>query len=60
MKEPRVLIVDDDENVCLSLEKMFSAWGMMAESLTNPRLIAKVIQKRFYNTAVLILEINWY
>jgi FixJ family two-component response regulator len=53
MKEPWVLIVDDDENVCLSLEKMFSAWGMMAESLTNPRLIAKVIQKRFYNIVLL-------
>ena len=42
MNEPWVLIVDD-EKVCLSLEKIFSAWGMMAESLTNPRFVAKCV-----------------
>jgi DNA-binding NarL/FixJ family response regulator len=45
----RVLIVGDDKQLCECLQEMFSSWGMAAESVANPLLVADVIRQTFYH-----------
>jgi FixJ family two-component response regulator len=53
MNEPRVLIVDDEKQVCTLLERIFSSWNMTAASISNPLLVADEVRKQFYNVILL-------
>jgi FixJ family two-component response regulator len=53
MNEPRVLIVDDEKQVCTLLERTFSSWDMTTASVSSPLLAADEVQKQFYNVILL-------
>ena len=53
IKEPRVLIVDDEKQVCTLLEEVFSAWDITAASIANPLLVADEVQRQSYNIILL-------
>jgi hypothetical protein len=53
MGKPRVLIVDDDEQICRLLEATLSSWRMTTKSITNPLLVMDHLRKTFYNLVLL-------
>jgi FixJ family two-component response regulator len=55
MNEPRVLIVDDEKQICTLLETVFSSWEMSVASISNPLLVADEVQRQFYN--IILLDI---
>ncbi len=53
MDGPQILIIDDDEQLCKFLDQCVSSWGMTAQIIRNPLLVADEIQKNFYNLILL-------
>ena len=53
MSNPRILVVDDDKQICAWLEEVFSSWEMTAESITDPHVVADEVQRKFYNIILL-------
>lgn len=53
MQQPRILIVDDDEQICRLLIELFDSWGTQATYVNDPRLVPQKIKKHFYNLIML-------
>lgn len=51
--EVALLIVDDDPQICESLQGVTSAWGINAESITDPQKVIESIENSFYNVVLL-------
>lgn len=53
MQQPRILIVDDDDQICRLLFEVFASWGMQATHLKEPRQVSDELQQHFYNLIML-------
>jgi FixJ family two-component response regulator len=49
----RLLIVDDDRELCHALQETFSDWGIKAKALTKPGTVINHIKKMCYNAVLL-------
>jgi FixJ family two-component response regulator len=49
----RLLIVDDDRQLCDALRETFSDWGIKTKALTKPGLVINHVKKVFYNAVLL-------
>jgi FixJ family two-component response regulator len=53
MSELRVLVIDDDPQLCDFLMQVFSSWQMQAKSMKNPLLVISELRETFYNLILL-------
>jgi FixJ family two-component response regulator len=51
--DARLLIVDDDQELCDCLQETISAWGIKTKTITKPRLVANQVTDCFYNIVLL-------
>lgn len=49
----RLLIVDDDRQLCDALQETFSDWGIRTKALTKPGLVINHVKKTCYNAVLL-------
>ena len=52
-KHARVLIVDDDREVCDVVQEMISYWGIKTKIVTDPNMVANQVSDSFYNIVLL-------
>ncbi len=52
-RDARLLIVDDDQELCNALQQTISAWGIKTKTITKPRLVANQVRDSFYNIVLL-------
>src|SRR5919108_2282759 len=57
MSAVRLLIINDEIELCEFLEKIFSSWDMKAKSLTNPLLVADELRENLYNVILLDMSL---
>lgn len=55
MREHRILIVNNDEQLCEWLKRIFLSWKITAKSIADPLLVTDKIKKSFYH--LLLLDI---
>jgi len=51
----RVLIVDDDRELCTCLQEMFSTWGIKADAITGAERVVDQVRSTSYNIVLLDL-----
>ena len=54
-KDARLLIIDDDHELCDALQEMISAWGIQTKAITRPSLVANQVRDCFYNIVLLAI-----
>jgi FixJ family two-component response regulator len=52
-KGSRLLIVDDDRNLCDALQETFDGWGIETKAMTRPQTVISHIKKTCYNVVLL-------
>ncbi|MBW1741831.1 MAG: response regulator [Deltaproteobacteria bacterium] len=52
-KDTRLLIVDDDRNLCDALQETFLGWGIETKAMTRPNAVISHMNKTCYNTVLL-------
>ncbi|RLB22952.1 MAG: hypothetical protein DRG71_06535 [Deltaproteobacteria bacterium] len=52
-EDARVMVIDDDNHVCATLEKYLSSLGLLVEGFTDPFAALRRVQKVFYNIILL-------
>ena len=51
--DTRLLIVDDDHQLCDALQQMISGWGINTRVTTKPTLVANQVKDTFFNIVLL-------
>lgn len=52
-KHARVLIVDDNRELCDVVQEMISYWGIKTKIVTDPNMVANQVSDSFYNIVLL-------
>jgi FixJ family two-component response regulator len=52
-KDARLLIVDDDCELCDIIQEMISCWGIKTKIVTDPHIVANQVSDSFYNIVLL-------
>lgn len=53
MKEKKILIIDNDEQLCEWLKRAFLSWRITAKSIADPLVVTDKIRKSFYHLMLL-------
>ena len=53
--DARLLIVDDDHELCDALQEAICAWGIQTKAITKPGLVANQVRDCFYNIVLLAI-----
>ncbi|MBW1921608.1 MAG: response regulator, partial [Deltaproteobacteria bacterium] len=48
-EDARVMVIDDDHDVCVTLEECLSSLGLLVEGFTDPFAALRRVRKVFYN-----------
>ena len=58
MEEKRILVVDDESDVCFVLEKVLSENGFVVDSYENPLLAIEKFKAHSYNLVILDIRMH--
>jgi CheY-like chemotaxis protein len=58
MEEKRILVVDDESDVCFVLEKVLSKNGFVVDSYENPLLAIEKFKAHSYNLVILDIRMH--